>query len=148
MKDCIFCKFVSGEIDSAKIWEDKEFFAILDNNPNTLGMTLVITKEHYSSYAFDMPEGVYARFTKAARKVSKLLDKKLPVQRTVMVMEGMGINHSHIKLYPLHGLSEKFTEMWGKDRVFFEKYPGYISTQLGPQAKLEDLKRLANKIKS
>jgi diadenosine tetraphosphate (Ap4A) HIT family hydrolase len=148
MNDCIFCKLASGEIDSAKIWEDKEFFAMLDNNPNTPGMTLVVTKKHFPSYAFDMPEDVYSRFTKAARKVAKLLDKKLPVQRTVMVMEGMGINHAHIKLYPLHGLSEKFTEMWGKDRTFFEKYPGYISTQLGPQAKLEDLKRLANKIKS
>ena len=148
MKDCIFCKLASGEIDSAKIWEDSEFFAILDNNPNTVGMTLVITKKHFPSYAFDMPEDVYARFIKAARKVAKLLDKKLPVQRTVMVMEGMGINHAHIKLYPLHGLSKKFTEMWGKDRVFFEKYPGYISTQLGPKTDLLELKKLAKKIKS
>jgi len=148
VKDCIFCKLASGEIDSAKIWEDSEFFAILDNNPNTVGMTLVITKKHFPSYAFDMPETTYKKFVSAARKVAKLLDQKLPVQRTAMVIEGMGIDHAHIKLYPLHGLSEKFIEMWGKDKVFFEKYPGYISTQLGPQANLSELKKLAEKIRS
>jgi histidine triad (HIT) family protein len=44
MKDCIFCKIANGEIESVKIWEDKDFFAILDVNPNTKGMTLVLTK--------------------------------------------------------------------------------------------------------
>lgn len=61
-QDCVFCKIVAGEIDSAKIWEDDEFLAILDIMPNTKGMTLVLTKKHYDSYAFDMPEDVYLRF--------------------------------------------------------------------------------------
>ena len=42
--DCIFCKIINGKIDSAKIWEDKEFIAVLDVNPNTKGMALVLTK--------------------------------------------------------------------------------------------------------
>jgi diadenosine tetraphosphate (Ap4A) HIT family hydrolase len=83
----------------------------------------------------------------AAKKIARLLDQKLKVHRTAMVMEGMGINHAHIKLYPLHGLKKKFEEMWGKKRIFFEKYPGYISTQLGPKVDSEDLKNLAKKIK-
>lgn len=44
MKECIFCKIVKGEIDSAKIWENKEFLAILDANPNTKGMTVAGAK--------------------------------------------------------------------------------------------------------
>ncbi|MCD6444824.1 hypothetical protein J7L70_07495 [Candidatus Bathyarchaeota archaeon] len=67
----------------------------------------------------------------AAKKVAKILERGLSVKRVAMVMEGMGINHAHIKLYPLHGLKEKFEETWAKERVFFEKYEGYISTQLG-----------------
>ena len=62
-------------------------------------------------------------------------------------MEGMGVNHAHIKLYPLHGVTEKFQETWAKEKKFFEKYEGYISTQLGPQIELEELKKLAEKIK-
>ncbi len=64
-----------------------------------------------------------------------------------MVMEGMGINHAHIKLYPLHGVRSEFKEMWAKDKIFFEKYEGYISTQLGPKADMKELKNLAKKIR-
>jgi len=148
MENCIFCKIVKGEIDSAKIWEDEEFLAILDSNPNTKGMTLVLTKKHYDSYAFDMPEDVYQKFMEATRKVAKILEKGLNAKRVAMVMEGMGVNHAHIKLYPLHGLTDKFTEMWGEGKVFFEKYEGYISTQLGPSADIVELKKLAEEIKN
>jgi diadenosine tetraphosphate (Ap4A) HIT family hydrolase len=146
MENCIFCKIAKGEIDSAKIWEDNEFLAILDVNPNTKGMTLVLTKEHYDAYAFSMSDDIYQRFMLASKKVAEVLKKGLGVNRVAMVMEGMGINHAHIKLYPLHGVGEEFKEMWAKEKVFFDKYPGYISTQLGPQASIEDLKKLAEEI--
>ena|SRR3989344_5546073 len=145
--DCIFCKIVKGEIESIKIWEDEKFVAILDVNPNTKGMTLVLTKEHYDSYAFDMPAELYSEFMMVSKKVAKMLEKGLRVARVSMVMEGMGINHAHIKLYPLHGVNEKFEEMWAKERIYFEKYEGYLSTQLGPQADLKELKKLAEEIK-
>lgn len=145
--DCVFCKIVKGEIDCAKIWEDKEFLAILDINPNTKGMTLVLTKKHYDSYIFEMNKKTYQKFFLAARKVVKILEKGLGVGRVAMVMEGMGVNHAHIKLYPLHGVDKNFKEMWAKERKFFDKYEGYISTQLGPQVELSELKKLAEEIR-
>ncbi len=146
--DCIFCKIAKGEIDSAKIWEDDEFLAILDINPNTKGMSIVITKNHFDSYAFSMPEDIYSKFMLASKKVAKLLEKALNAKRVAMVMEGMGINHAHIKLYPMHGLEKEFTEMWAKEKVFFNDYPGYLTTQLGPQVNMEELKKLAEQIKN
>jgi len=50
VEECIFCEIVEGKRDSAKIWENEEFLAILDVNPNVKGMTLVLTKKHYGSY--------------------------------------------------------------------------------------------------
>ena len=147
MKDCLFCQIIQGEIPSSKIWEDKEFLAILDINPNTKGMSLLISKKHYDSYLSQMPTVVYQRFWLAAKKVRDLLDKKLKTKRTAMVFEGMGINHAHIKFYPLHGLERKFQESWFEERVFYKKYPGFIDTRLGPQASLKKLERLAQKIK-
>lgn len=141
--DCIFCKIISGEIDSAKIWEDEKHLAILDVNPNVKGMALVITKKHFDSEVFDMPQQDYASLMLASKQVGRLLEKFLEVKRVALVAEGLGINHAHIKLYPLYGLQEKFQEMWSKDRVYFDKYEGYITTQLGPQQKLDDLKKLA-----
>ncbi|MBI4239608.1 HIT domain-containing protein [Candidatus Uhrbacteria bacterium] len=147
MDNCIFCKITAGEIPAAKIWEDNDFLAVLDVNPNTKGMALVLPKTHYDSYAFDMPDDVYSRFLNAAKTVGKILEKGLAVQRVAMVIEGMGVNHAHIKLYPLHGLTEKFQEMWAHERVYFETYQGYLSTQLGPQADIEELNKLADEIK-
>ncbi|MEK6885407.1 MAG: HIT family protein [Nanoarchaeota archaeon] len=148
LNDCIFCKIVAGEIPSVKIWEDEKHMAILDINPNVFGVTLVITKEHYDSDATDMPDKDYSALMLVTKKVAKLLEKSLNVKRVALVMEGLGINHVHIKLYPIHGLDEKFKEMWAKDKVYFETYNGYISTQLGPQKSQEELQKIANKIKA
>jgi len=148
MKDCVFCKIAKGEIPSVKIWEDKNHIAILDINPNTEGMTLVLTKEHYDSDATDMPDKAYKELMIAAKKVAKLLETKLKVKRVAIVMEGLGVNHVHIKLYPIYGLNRKFEETWAKDKIYFEKYDGYISTKLGPQKSIEELNKVAKKIKS
>lgn len=148
MQDCIFCKIVRKEIPSEIIYEDKEVIAFLDINPNVEGMTLVIPKKHFESYIFNMQDEEYCKLLKAAKKVAKLLDKALKVKRTAMVMEGLGVNHAHIKLYPIHGLEKEFEEIWGKEKIFFDKYKGYITTQLGPKVEPEKLKKTAEKIKS
>lgn len=146
MQDCVFCKIVKGEIDSAKIWEDEEFLAILDVNPNTKGVVLVLTKNHYSSYLFGLADNLSEKIIRACKGVARILEKGLNVKRVGMAMEGMGINHAHIKLYPFFGLDE-WREQVSKERVFFEKYPGHLTTELGPQVALEELKKLAKEIK-
>ncbi|MDI6738132.1 MAG: hypothetical protein QME12_06495 [Nanoarchaeota archaeon] len=83
----------------------------------------------------------------AAKKVAKAIEKAFNITRVAMAMEGMGINHAHIKLYPLHGVTEKFKEMWASEKVFFERYEGYITTQLGPKADMKELKSIASQIK-
>ena len=148
MQDCIFCKIIKGEIPSVKIWEDKNFIAVLDINPNTKGMTLVMPKRHFDSDPFLMPDKDYQELMAASKKVSEILRKGLNVNRVAMVAEGMGVNHVHIKLYPLYGIEKEFKEIWAKEKVFFENYQGYISTQLGPEANVEDLKKLAEEIKN
>ncbi len=147
MENCIFCKIINKEIPAAKIWEDEKHLAILDLNPNVEGMTLVLTKKHYDSDATDMPDKEYGNLMLAAKKVAKLLEKKLNVKRVAIVMEGLGVNHVHIKLYPVHGLDEKFRETWAEGRVYFKKYEGYISTQLGPQRTAQELNKTAEKIR-
>ncbi len=145
-KEDIFCMIASGKIGSAKVWEDDEFIAILDINPNTEGMTLVMPKRHYGSDAFDMDDAAYARLMMASKKVAKMLEKGLDVKRVAMVMEGMGIDHVHVKLYPLHGLSRKFEEKWSTEIKTYPKYEGFISTHLGPKANMDELKKLAGRI--
>ena len=105
-------------------------------------------KNRQMNERFDLPEDVFVNLMKVTKKVSKIIDKNLDVKRTAMVMEGMGVNHVHIKLYPMHGLKEKFEEIWtDKEKTFFNKYPGYITTILGPEADKDKLKKIAEKIR-
>lgn len=144
--NCIFCKIVKGEIPCHKVYEDNEFLAFLDLYPNTRGMTLVIPKKHYSSDVFYMPKNDYIEFMLISQKIATLLENKLGVKRVAMVMEGMGIDHAHIKLYPLHGLKDKFVETWAEKKVFFKKYEGYITTLIGERASDKELAELSRQI--
>lgn len=148
MQDCIFCKIVRGEAPSYKIWEDKKHFAFLTIFPNTPGFTVVVTKEHYDSYAFDLADDVLAELVLAAKKVGKLLDEKLDdVGRTGMIFEGFGVNHVHAKLFPMHGTKdEAWKERSGGPDKFFDTYEGYISSHDYKRADDEWLKNIANKI--
>ena len=80
---------MAGEIPSVKVWEDEKHLAILDINPNTEGLTLVLTKEHFDSDATDMPNKNYINLMIAAKKIAKLLEKKLNVKRVAIIMEDL-----------------------------------------------------------
>ena len=46
MSDCIFCKIVSGDIPSTKIYEDEQVIAFRDINPQAPSHILVVPKRH------------------------------------------------------------------------------------------------------
>ena len=148
--NCIFCQIASGESPSHTVWEDDKHIAFLSIFPNTRGTTVVIPKEHYASYAFDLPDEVLTDLILAAKKVGKLLDSKFDdVGRTALVFEGFGVNHIHAKLYPMHGTGD--TQEWrrfeSKIDKYFEKYEGYISSHDHNRADDTDLAQLARHIR-
>ncbi len=146
--DCIFCKIVSGDSPSHKVWEDEKHIAFLSIFPNTEGVTVVIPKEHYTSYIFDLPEDVMIDLVKAAKKVAKLLDSKLEdVGRTALVFEGFGVDHIHAKLFPMHGTKmENWKPINSGLNKYFEKYEGYISSHDADRADDDKLSELAKKL--
>ncbi len=148
MARCLFCEIANGRIPSHQVWEDKDFMAFLDIFPNTEGMTVVIPKKHFPSYMFDLDDQEMGELVKAGKKVAKKIEQGLLVKRVALVMEGMGVNHVHLKLYPLWGLEKKYTENWSKEVVYYKEYLGYISTQLGPEKSEDELKRIAKKIRN
>jgi diadenosine tetraphosphate (Ap4A) HIT family hydrolase len=146
-KKCVFCKIAKGELSCHKIWEDKKHLAFLSIFPNTEGVSIVITKRHYPSYVFDLPDDVLKDLLIAAKKVAKLLDSKLEdVGRTGLIFEGFGVDHIHAKLFPMHGTAnmKKWRPIISKVDKYFEKYEGYISSHDYKRAddnKIADLRR-------
>lgn len=149
MIDCIFCKIVKGELPCHKIWEDAKHLAFLSIFPNTEGFSVVITKKHYPSYVFDLPEKVLKDLVIASKKVAKLIDSKLDdVGRTGMIFEGFGVDHVHAKLFPMHETKIKeWKPVHSKVGKYFEKYEGYISSHDYKRADDQKLAVLAEKIR-
>jgi diadenosine tetraphosphate (Ap4A) HIT family hydrolase len=118
-------------------------------DPNTEGFTCVIPKQHFASDALKMPDDVLQRFIIAGKKVAHLLENYFKdVGRVGLMMEGMGMDHAHIKLIPFHGTEHLKKGVWkqvlsGK-KFWFDKYSGWISSGSGPTANPEDLKILAS----
>ena len=51
MKNCLFCRIITGEIPSAKVYEDEYVYAFRDINPQAPVHILVIPKQHIESMA-------------------------------------------------------------------------------------------------
>ncbi len=146
--DCIFCKIAKGEAPANKIWEDEKHLAFLSIFPNTEGFSVVITKEHYPSYVFDLPEEVMMGLVMATKQTAKLLDSKLEdVGRTGMIFEGFGVDHAHAKLFPMHGTKmSEWKPIKSNVDKYFEKYEGYISSHDYKRTDDDKLSELAKRI--
>lgn len=51
MSDCLFCKIISGEIPSKKVYEDEQCLAFQDIAPLAPTHFLVVPKQHFASAA-------------------------------------------------------------------------------------------------
>ncbi len=147
---CIFCDIVAGKSPCHKVWEDEHYLAFLSIFPNTKGVTVVIPKAHYSSYAFDLPDNVLTNLMLATKSVAKLLDNKLgDVGRTGMIFEGFGVDHVHAKLFPMHGTSDLKTWRPIESRIdkYFLQYEGYLSSHDHLRADDNELALLAKHLR-
>lgn len=152
MENCIFCKIVNGTAPAHKILEDDKHLAILSIFPNTPGFTVVLTKEHKPSYAFENEDGVLSDLTIFSKKVGNLLDASFDdVGRTGMFFEGFGVDHLHSKLFPMHGIGKlkdwRPIESGNKMKTFFDKYPGYLSSNDSERADDTELSSLAEHVR-
>jgi len=102
--DCLFCKIVSGEIPSKKVYEDAHAFAFLDINPCTKGHTLVVPKKHYS-HLRDMPDEETAALLAAALAIEKRVVEALQAAGANIGINdgraaGQEVQHVHVHVIP------------------------------------------------
>ena len=73
MSDCLFCKIISGEIPSSKVYEDEYVYAFNDISPEAPVHVLIVPKEHIAS-CNDINESnadVVAKIFLAAKKIAE-----------------------------------------------------------------------------
>jgi len=127
-ENCIFCKIARGEIPCYKIYENENVLAFLDAFPSMKGQALVIPKKHLAPWLFNLDDETYCKLMLAAKKVVKAVDKAMKPLKTGLMVEGLELEHVHIKIFPL-------------DKTGFRNYPNTI------EVSKEEMQEIAERIK-
>lgn len=94
---CVFCRIVSGELPSHKIYEDGDFLAFHDIRPLNPGHTLVIPKAHYR-WTYDVPN--YGDYFEAVKKIGLAAISALGADSFSVVTLGHEVRHAHVWIVP------------------------------------------------
>lgn len=102
--NCIFCKIVSNEIPSVKVYEDDRVFAFMDINPLNDGHILIIPKTHAATI-YEITEADFLAVTSATHKLAAAVKKALnPDGINLMQLNERAANqvvpHLHIHIVP------------------------------------------------
>lgn len=74
--NCIFCKIITGDIPSRKVYEDETCYAFMDIAPFEKGHTLIVPKDHISLLT-DLPAETLTTLILATQKVARHIVKTL-----------------------------------------------------------------------
>jgi histidine triad (HIT) family protein len=102
--DCIFCKIASRQIPVEPIYEDEEFLAFRDLNPQAPVHVLLIPKAHYAT-VLDMEDvGLMGRALRAVQQAAANLGLTEEGFRTVLnTRENGGQTVYHVHFHILGG---------------------------------------------
>lgn len=99
--DCLFCKIVSGEIPSAKVYEDDICYAFDDIEPEAPVHTLIVPKQHYDNLADDVPADVLGHLLSVVPEVAAAKGVAESGYRTVINTgpdSAATVGHLHVHL--------------------------------------------------
>ena len=95
MADCIFCKIITGEIPSSKVYEDDQVVAFLDISQVTPGHRNLLEMDA------DSASQLFARVPDIARKVMKATGAKgMNILNNNEEIAGQTVFHTHVHLAP------------------------------------------------
>jgi histidine triad (HIT) family protein len=95
--NCIFCKIVNKEIPAHIVYEDDNFLAFLDINPQSPGHTQVIPKKHYR-WVWDVPNA--GEYFEIAKKIALAQRKAFYTDFVLSRIVGDEVHHAHIWVFP------------------------------------------------
>ena len=101
----IFSKIISGEIPSFKIYEDENFLAFLDINPNTIGHTLCIPKKEVDQI-FDLDDKTLSELIIFSKKIANAIKKAVVCERVGISVIGLEVPHAHVHLIPINNMND------------------------------------------
>ncbi len=97
MENCIFCKIAKKEIPANVVYEDNDFIAFLDINPQSPGHVQVIPKQHYR-WVWDVPNT--SKYFEIAKKIALAQRRAFNTDFILSRIVGDEVHHAHIWVFP------------------------------------------------
>ncbi len=101
MSDCLFCKMVAGEITPSIVFENDEFLAFNDIQPQAPIHILIIPKRHITTLNDADDALLLGKLTQTVAQLAKTLGVAETGYRTVIncnAQGGQAVYHLHIHL--------------------------------------------------
>lgn len=102
MKDCLFCRIISGEISAKKVYEDDQVFAFEDINPQAPTHVLIVPKKHIRGLkeAEAADAGIIGTCHLAAARIARErgIEEGYRTVLNVGPMAGQSVFHMHVHL--------------------------------------------------
>ena len=103
MEMCPFCDLVENGLPSHAIYEDNEFFVLLDRQSVAFGHCMVLPKKHVD-LIYEMEDSEYVSLLLLSKKLANIIESHLKVKAVSYLAHGAGVRHVHLHLIPLkHG---------------------------------------------
>ena len=104
MENCVFCKIISGEFSSRKIFEDEFTMSFLDISKDVDGHILVVPKKHVKNI-LDCDNETLSRVMETVKKVSNHLVENCGYEGVNLLnasdeSAGQTVPHFHIHIIP------------------------------------------------
>lgn len=120
IQNCIFCKIITKEIPSVKVYEDDDVCAFLDIHPQKRGHVLVIPKMHFENI-YGLPVMLWCQMNIAVQKIAIALKSALSADGIQLRMDNESaatqeIFHAHIHVIPMYNenTETKYTYIAGE----------------------------------
>jgi len=126
--ECIFCKIITGEIPSYKLYEDDNVLVFLDITQGTKGHTLIIPKKHVKNI-YELDEQTSRDVFTVVPRIANALKKAFnPIGLNIVSNNEkplQSVFHFHIHLIPRYeddGMKLSTINNYGKyDSDYFKK---------------------------
>ena len=86
-RDCVFCRIIRGELDSAIIYEDESTLAFMDLRQSNEGHVLVVPKRHFEQI-YDLDDDTAVALANSVCKIARAV-------RRVYAPDGLSIWQSN-----------------------------------------------------
>jgi histidine triad (HIT) family protein len=138
MSNCIFCKIITGEIPSTKIYEDELVYAFMDISPINKGHILVIPKEHHPASS-SIPENIAGRMFHIGSRIGVALRRGLDYDGFNLHLAdgtcaGQVVMHAHLHVVP-RGAEDGFHWNW-RQLKYEDNEAGEIAVKIKKKLKV------------